>query len=235
MQPHDQRHGLEARDARHHLGAPLRMQPDQAALLGRQVARLREQLAREAQLADVVKQRAELDLDQLRSTETEPRADGRGGGRDLERVPVGVAVRFRQRLHERSDLRLRIARNQLATRVVREGLPGKDAELPEQLHLPRFELSLLVPAADADRTTFLRPAQDGRGRDRAEAGRVKAPADQVGMDARSGDRGELARRAGRAHDDPGLVEAEHGARVLRQPVEHHARVAQPLGRRHPCR
>jgi hypothetical protein len=162
VKPHDQRDRLEAGDARHHLGAPVRVQPDQPALLSRQPTGLREQLLGKAQLADVVEERAQLHLDQLGAVQPEPPAESHGSGRDLERVPVGIAVRLRQGLHERADLRLRVPGRELAPRVVGEGFPGEDAELSQELHLTGFELSLLVPAADAQRPALLGFAQDGR-------------------------------------------------------------------------
>ena len=70
------------------------------------------------QLPDVVQQGAELDLDQLRTAEPEASPKGGRGGRDLERVAVGVAVRLRKRLHERADLGLRVAGPELAASVV---------------------------------------------------------------------------------------------------------------------
>jgi hypothetical protein len=69
--------------------------------------------------------------------------------------------------------------------VVREGLPGEDAELPQQLHLPRFEVSLLVPATDTERPALLGAAQHRNERDRAQARRVQAAADQIRIDARA--------------------------------------------------
>jgi hypothetical protein len=235
VQPDDERHGLEARNPGDHLGAPLRVQPDQVELVGREPPRLRQQVLREAQLAHVVEQGAELDLEQLGAREPQPCAHcGRGGG-DLQRMGVGGAVGLGERLHERVDLRLGVARRELAARMMRESLAGKDAQLPEQLHLTRFELSLLVPAPDADRAAHGGPSDHGHGGDGADGGPAHAEADQVRVDARTRHRDELLRLARTADHDPGLAEAEHGARMLREPVEHDTRIARLLGRRHPCR
>ena len=59
------------------------------------------------------------------------------------------------------ESRLRIARAQLSALVVGQGLSGEHAELTEQLHFSRFELSLLVPAADAECTALLKPGEEG--------------------------------------------------------------------------
>jgi hypothetical protein len=115
-----------------------------------------------------------------------------------------------------------------------ESLTRKDAELTEQLHLTRFELSLLVPAANADRP-FGERADHGRGRHGVEAGDGHAAAEQVGVDAGARHRGERVRLARTADHDPGLTEAEHRTGMLREPVEHDARIARLLRRRHPCR
>ena len=76
------------------------------------------QLGWQAQLSDVVQQGTELDLDQLRAAQPEASPEGGRGGRDLERMPVGVAVRLRERLHERADLGLRVAGPELAASVM---------------------------------------------------------------------------------------------------------------------
>ena len=116
-----------------------------------------------------------------------------------------------------------------------QGLAREHAELTQQLHFSRFELSLLVPAADAECTAFLKPLEEGRGRHRAQSGGVQALPDQVGVGTGSGHRDEAGRIARRPHHDPRLIEAEHRAGVMRQPVEDDARISQPLGRRHPRR
>ncbi len=235
VKPHDEGHGLQTGDARDHLSAPLRVHLDEPQLLHGEPARLRQQGGWKAQLADVVKQRAELDLDQLGAGEPKPPADGNRRGGDLERVVVGVAVRLGERLHERANLGLRITGRELAPGVVREGLSGKVAELTEQRHLTRFELSVLVPATDTHRPQ-LGGASDHRRRGHGVKLWVRqAPPDQVGVDARSGHGRELPRIARTAHDDPRLTEAEDRASMLREPVEHNARIARLLGRRHPCR
>jgi hypothetical protein len=182
-----------------------------------------------------VKQRAELYLDELGAVEPELAPERRGRGRDLERVTIGVAVRLRQRLHEGADLGLRVAGGELAAGMVGEGLPREHAELAEQLHLTGFEVTGLVPAADAHRPAIARLARYGRGRDRAPVRSRQPPPDQVRVYARPRDGDELVRLTRRASDDPCLAEAEHRARMLGKPLEHHVRVAQLLGRWDPCR
>ena len=152
--------------------------------------------ARQAQLADVVEQRAELHLDQLRAGQPQPLAHDRRGGRDLERVAVGVAIRLGQRLHERANLSLGVARAQFPVLVMAQGFAREHAELTQQLHFSRFELSLLVPAADAQCTAFLKPLEEGRGGHRAESGGVQALPDQVGIGTGSGHRDEAAASPG---------------------------------------
>ena len=92
-----------------HLSAPLGVQAHQSALVLAEPAGLAEDVRRQAQLSDVVQQRAQLHLHELGACEPEPLADDPRRGRDLERVAVGVAVRLGQRLHQRADLRLRVA------------------------------------------------------------------------------------------------------------------------------
>jgi hypothetical protein len=190
---------------------------------------------RQAQLADVVEERPELHLHQLRALESEPLSNDRGRRGDLERMAVGVAVGHGEGLHEGADLGLRITGGQLPVLVVTEGLPRERAELTEQLHLSRFELSLLVPATDTERPALLRADLHWRGGHRAESGGVRAPPDQVGVRAGSGHRHEPAPITGSAHHDPRRPEPEHSARVMGQAIENNARIPQPLGRRHPCR
>ena len=235
MQAHDQGHRLETGNASDHLGAPLRVQPHEAALVLGEAAGLAEDVRGQAELPDIVEQRGELHLHDLRACQPKPLADHGRGGRNLERMMVGVPIRLGQRLHQAANLGLRVARGQLSALVVAQGFSRKHAQLTQQLHFWRFELSLLVPAADAQCTAFLKPGEEGSGGHRTESGGVHSPADQVGIRAGSRDHDEAARVARRAHRDPRLVEPQHGACVADQAVEHHARIAQPLGRRHPCR
>jgi hypothetical protein len=146
-----------------------------------------------------------------------------------------VAVRLGEGLHERANLSLRVAGGQFPVLVVAQRLSREHAELTQQLHVSRFELSLLVPATDAQCTALLKPCEERRSGHGAQSGGVKALPDQVGIGAGSGDGDEPARLARRAHHDPGLLEAEHRPRVMRQAIEHDARITQLLGRRHPRR
>ena len=76
--------------------------------------------------------------------------------------------------------------------------------------------------------------QDRRGRETVEVGaRGGHPApDHVRVGAGGGHAGVGALVARRADRDPRLVDAEHGARVLGEPFEDHAGVAEPLRRGH---
>ena len=235
VEANDQRHGLEAGNAPDHLGAPLRVQPHEATLVLVEPARLAEDVRGQAQLADVVEERAQLHLHELRTCQSEPLAHDRRGGGDLERVVVGVTVHLGQRLHKRANLGLRVARRQFPVLVMAQRLTGEHPELTQQLHFWRFELSLLVPAADAQCTALLNPGQKRSGGHRAQSRGVQTPPDQVRIGTGSGHDDEVARFALRPHRDPRLLEAENGACVTDQAVEHHARIAQSLRRRHPCR
>ena len=118
---------------------------------------------------------------------------------------------------------------------MQQGLSREHAELTQQLHFSRFELSLLVPATDAKCTALLRASEEGRGGHRAQSRGVPALPDQVRIGARARHRDEAAGAGRGPHHDPRLLEAEHHTRVLREALEHDARITQLLGRWDPRR
>ena len=236
VEANDQRHRLEAGNAPDHLGAPLRVQPHEAALVLVEPAGLAEDVR--AAGAACRRRGAARPAPPPRS----PRVPVRAARRRPSRWPRPRASGGRcHRPPRPAPSRARESRP--ASRPPSApGARGGSGPRPRacRAHTAAPFLAIRAFAArPCRRRTVHRAPQPRPGRER----RPPRPVRRRAGAARSGP-GSVPAPAttmkppgspGARTDDPRLLEAEYGACVTGQAVEHHARIAQPLGRRHPCR
>ena len=200
----DRTHDLEPVDRGDDPLAELRMGLDERSLGGSQPSRLREHVARDADLADVVQESAELEALQRALVEAEFPADPQREIRDPARVGRRVLVVRLERVGERLDGGDERPLETLVTRGVRDRELRLLCETAEQGELA---LSEVVPLHERDEAAHA--AVDGERRDRVAAagdgrlpdqglvvlrlGDVRLPADLQGVD-RIRVSGELGRR-----------------------------------------
>jgi hypothetical protein len=115
-----------------------------------------------------------------------------------------------------------------------EDLAGEPSELLEQVAFTLLELARLGGRSDTECPARLRPKVNrrrGRAVQSQTPGNRHAASDQVRVRARSSHRRQSRARTGRAHEDPRLVEGEHGPGMVCQALENDSRVPQLLRRR----
>jgi hypothetical protein len=232
VEPDDQRHRFETGHARDHLRTPLGMEADQLALLRVEPARLVQHARGHAQLADVVHQRGQLHLHDVRSAEVQPDRHLARSCRDLQRVPIRGAVGLSQRLHQCPDLRLGVAKAELVAGVVAERRADQARHFIEQFALASLRAVVVVRPAHTERPAFLGPHKNGGRGNAAERGPATparhAPPDQIRVGAGSGHRRQRSARTGSAHQDPRLLEPEDCPSVLGETIENHTGIAESL-------
>ena len=191
-------------DRREDLRAQLRVHLDQRALVVVERAGLQEDRVRDADLADVVEERAELEALERLTVEPELGADLERGVRDPARMRGRVLVARLERVRERLDRGEERALERLEARRVRDRELGLVGETAQELELALGEWDLRrrrrlrsAPAAvhmERGDRVGARPA--GR---RIREGGVLLRRDEVGLEPRRERRDRDSREAA-AHD-----------------------------------
>ena len=123
------------------------MEAHQLALLRVEPPRLVQHARGHPQLAHVMHERGQLHLHELGSAEAQPDRHLPRRCGDLERVPVGVAVGLRQRLDQRANLRLGVAKAELMAGMVAQHAADQSGHLVEQVALASLEPASAVRPA----------------------------------------------------------------------------------------